>query len=98
MDEKGFTLIEMLVVLLIISILLLLVIPNIGKQQASIQTKGCSALQKMVQSSVEAYRLDHEKLPESLQELKDEGYITTYKCKNNSDLTYEKNSGIVSIP
>lgn len=98
MDEKGFTLIEMLVVLLIISILLLLVIPNIGKQQDSIQTKGCSALQKMVQSSVEAYRLDHEQLPESLQVLKDQGYITTYKCKNNTNLSYEKNSGIVSIP
>ena len=98
MNEKGFTLIEMLVVLLIVSILLLLVIPNIGKQQASIQTKGCSALQKMVQSSVEAYRLDHEELPENLQVIKDEGYITTYKCKNNLDLIYEKNSGTVSVP
>jgi len=52
----------------------------------------------MVQSSVEAYRLDHEQLPENLQILKDEGYITTYKCKNNLELTYDKNSGIVSLP
>jgi competence protein ComGC len=98
MNQRGFTLIEMLVVLLIISILLLLVIPNIGKQHEAIQERGCVALQKMVQSSVEAYRLDHDQLPDSLQILKEQGYITTYKCKNKTDLSYDKNSGIVSLP
>jgi competence protein ComGC len=97
-NEKGFTLIEMLIVLLIISILLLLVIPNIGKQQDSIQAKGCAALQKMVQSGVEAYRLDYDQLPESLLVLKEQGYITTYKCKNKIELLYDKTTGNVSIP
>ena len=98
MNEKGFTLIEMLVVLLVISILLLLVIPNINKQQDSIQSKGCAALQKMVQSSVEAYRLDNEQLPDSLLVLKEEGYITSYKCKNKIELSYDKSTGKVSLP
>ncbi|WP_235822163.1 competence type IV pilus major pilin ComGC [Gottfriedia luciferensis] len=98
MNEKGFTLIEMLVVLLIISILLLLVIPNIGKQQDTIQTKGCAALQKMVQSSVEAYRLDNDQLPDSLTVLKEQGYITTFKCKNKLELSYDKTNGTVSLP
>ena len=93
MNEKGFTLIEMLVVLLVISILLLLVIPNIGKQQNSIQTKGCLALQKMVQSSVESFRLENEHLPDNL-----EIYIATYKCKNKTELSYDKITGTVSIP
>ncbi|MEE6450411.1 competence type IV pilus major pilin ComGC [Gottfriedia acidiceleris] len=98
MNEKGFTLIEMLIVLFIISLLLLLVIPNLGKQQQSIQTKGCSALQKMVQSSVESFRLENEQLPESLSDLKEQGYITSYKCNNKVELLYDKATGTVSIP
>ncbi|WP_088041725.1 competence type IV pilus major pilin ComGC [Bacillus sp. EAC] len=98
MNEKGFTLIEMLVVLLVISILLLLVIPNIGKQQNSIQAKGCLALQKMVQSSVESFRLENEHLPDNLEILKEQGYIATYKCKNKTELSYDKITGTVSIP
>ncbi|WP_257131676.1 competence type IV pilus major pilin ComGC [Bacillus sp. AFS017336] len=97
-EQNAFTLIEMLIVLTIISLLLLLVIPNLGKQQESIQSKGCLALQKMVQSSVEAYRLDNEQLPESLSSLKEQGYITTYKCKNKVELSYDKSTGTVSMP
>lgn len=50
MNEKGFTLIEMLIVLLIISILLLVTIPNVTKHNQSIQTKGCEGLVNMVNS------------------------------------------------
>ncbi|PNY97825.1 competence protein ComGC, partial [Staphylococcus chromogenes] len=35
-ENKGFTLIEMLLVLLIISVLLILIIPNIAKQSEHI--------------------------------------------------------------
>ncbi|MEH6949160.1 competence type IV pilus major pilin ComGC, partial [Bacillus sp. JJ634] len=42
-NEKGFTLIEMLIVLLIISVLLIITIPNITKHQSTVQTKGCEA-------------------------------------------------------
>ena len=97
-EQNAFTLIEMLIVLFIISLLLLLVIPNLGKQQQTIQNKGCTALQKMVQSSVEAYRLDNEQLPESLSVLKEQDYITTYKCNNKVELLYDKATGTVSIP
>ncbi len=46
-NEKGFTLIEMLVVLMVISILLIITVPNITKNQSSIQEKGCEAFVKM---------------------------------------------------
>ena len=42
-QEKGFTLIEMLIVLLIISILILITVPNISKHFATIDKKGCDA-------------------------------------------------------
>lgn len=42
-QEAGFTLIEMLIVLLIISILILISIPNVSKHFATIDEKGCTA-------------------------------------------------------
>ena len=54
-NKKAFTLIEMLLVLLIISLLLILIIPNIAKQTAHIQTTGCDAQVKMVNSQIGIY-------------------------------------------
>lgn len=42
--QNGFTLIEMLIVLAVISILLILFIPNIGKESTNIRSTGCEAL------------------------------------------------------
>ena len=58
LNERGFTLIEMLVVLLVISIVLLVAIPNISKHSKTINEKGCEALKQMVQGQVEAYFIE----------------------------------------
>lgn len=42
-QQAGFTLIEMLIVLLIISILILITIPNVTKHFSTIDEKGCKA-------------------------------------------------------
>ncbi|WP_347099453.1 competence type IV pilus major pilin ComGC, partial [Streptococcus mutans] len=47
---RAFTLIEMLVVLLIISILLLLFVPNLTKQKDKVKDTGGSAVVKVVES------------------------------------------------
>lgn len=69
---KGFTLIEMLVVLGIISILLLLFVPNLSKQKEAIQKKGDAAIVKIVESQMDIYELDHGVRPtaEELEKLK----------------------------
>jgi competence protein ComGC len=84
--EKGFTLIEMLIVLLVISVLLIITIPNIAKNQSSIQTKGCEAFVKMVQSQVQAYYIDHNAFPASVVELNSEGYLDQTACPNGDTL------------
>ena len=56
-NKKGFTLIEMMIVLLIISVLILITIPNVTKHSATIDDKGCEAYVKMVQGQVEAYKI-----------------------------------------
>ncbi|MGN1400710.1 MAG: competence type IV pilus major pilin ComGC [Bacillus sp. (in: firmicutes)] len=94
-NEKGFTLIEMLIVLLVISILLVLTVPNVVKHQQSIRNKGCDAYVKVVQSQVQAYEIDTGQLPASLSKLSEEGYITDENCPNNESLQYK--DGVVSV-
>ena len=55
---KAFTLVEMLVVLLIISVLLLLFVPNLTKQKEAVNDKGKAAVVKVVGSQAELYSLD----------------------------------------
>ncbi|MBQ0137705.1 MAG: prepilin-type N-terminal cleavage/methylation domain-containing protein [Kurthia sp.] len=75
MKEKGFTLVEMLIVLFIISVLILISIPNVTKHFATVEDKGCDAYIKMAQGQVEAYKIDLGKYPESITELEDGGYL-----------------------
>lgn len=72
---KGFTLIEMLVVLGIISILLLLFVPNLSKQKEAIQKKGDAAIVKVVESQMDIYELEHGVRP-TAEELKKLEMIT----------------------
>ena len=53
---RAFTLIEMLVVLLIISILLLLFVPNLTKQKDKVKDTGGSAV--VVESQAELYEIN----------------------------------------
>ncbi|MCY9375500.1 comG operon protein ComGC [Bacillus sp. T17B1] len=75
MNEKGFTLVEMLIVLFIISILLLITIPNVTKHNQTIQKKGCEGLQNMIKAQMTAFELDHEGQTPSLSDLQSEGYV-----------------------
>ena len=73
-NEKGFTLIEMMIVLLIITVLILIAIPNVTKHSASIDEKGCAAYIKMVEGQVQAYKMDQQKVP-TLEQLTEGGYL-----------------------
>lgn len=73
-NEKGFTLIEMMIVLLIITVLILIAIPNVTKHSKSIDQKGCDAYVKMVEGQVQAYKMDEKKSP-TIAQLTDGGYL-----------------------
>lgn len=95
--QKGFTLIEMMVVLLIISVLILIAIPNVTKHSATIDAKGCEAYVKMVQGQVEAYRIDLKATP-TIQELVDEDYLVDGEtsCPNGSEIQIDADTGLVT--
>ena len=66
-NERGFTLLEMAAVLLIISLLLLVLIPTMtsGKDQA--KGVSCEANVRVIRSEVNLYYAKEKKYPETLQ-------------------------------
>ncbi|CYU64562.1 competence type IV pilus major pilin ComGC [Streptococcus suis] len=75
LKKKAFTLVEMLVVLGIISLLLLIFVPNLSQQKDAIQKKGNAAVIKVVESQMELYELEHDK-EATVADLQADGYIT----------------------
>lgn len=70
--KKGFTLIEMVIVLFIISLLLLIMIPNLAKQKQDASKKGEDAFRVTMQTQIDMY--DGSNL--SWSKLKSEGFIS----------------------
>lgn len=85
------SLIEMLVVLLIISILLLLFVPNLSKQKDSVKETGNAAVVKVVDSQAELYEMKNNKTA-SLASLVSEGQITQKQADSYNDY-YAKHGG-----
>lgn len=86
-NENAFTLIEMMIVLLIISILLLIAVPNIGKNTSVANSKGCDATVHLLNAQIGAYEIEHGKAPSSLKEL--DGYVNTTDCPDGTKLIYD---------
>ncbi|MBB6448887.1 competence protein ComGC [Geomicrobium halophilum] len=94
--DGGFTLIEMMIVLLIISILLLVAIPNMVENSGVAQSKGCEATVDLLQAAVGSYHVEHGSMPSDLSVLEEEGYVDRITCPDGSDLSYSESSGEVS--
>ncbi|WP_251551365.1 competence type IV pilus major pilin ComGC [Neobacillus muris] len=97
-NEQGFTLIEMMIVMLVISVILIITIPNVAKHNTNINNKGCEAYAKMVQAQVQAYQMDKNKVP-TLEELKTDGYLNgdAASCGNTKSIVIDGTTGDVTI-
>ncbi|MDM5156441.1 competence type IV pilus major pilin ComGC [Bacillus sp. DX1.1] len=95
-NEKGFTLLEMLLVMVVISVLLLLIIPNVVTQRSSVQGKGCEAYVKSVEAQVQSYQLQNNKVP-TVDDLVKEKYITSKTCPKGEEITISSEDGTVSV-
>lgn len=98
-NEKGFTLIEMMIVLLIISVLLIITIPNIAKHNANINTKGCEAYVKMVEAQVQAYGMDVGSYPASIEILAEAGYLKGDEsaCPSSTNIVIGTNGEVTKV-
>ncbi len=96
-NEKAFTLIEMMIVLLVISVLLIIAVPNISKHNSNIKEKGCEAFIKMVEAQVQSFEMDKKRLPTGLAELQTEGYLQENQSScPNGDIVSISSTGVVT--
>ena len=68
---RGFTLIEILVVMAIIGMLAVMVAPNIFNQQAGAQRDAAMSQISSLEAALDTYRLDVGEYPDSLEGLRD---------------------------
>lgn len=84
LKKKAFTLVEMLVVLGIISLLLLLFVPNLSKQKDAVKESGGAAVVKVVESQMELYELKHNK-EATVADLQAADYITKEQAQSYNE-------------
>ena len=70
-EERGFTLIEILVVMAIIGMLAVIVAPNIFNQQAGAQIDAALSQISSLEAALDTYRLDVGEYPGSLEGLRE---------------------------
>lgn len=73
--KKGFTVLEMILVLSVISLIFLITLPNIQQKNKIIQKKGCEALTSVVDSQILLYELENLESPTSIYDLIENGYL-----------------------
>ena len=72
--DKGFTLIELIVVIAVLGVLATLIVPRVIGVQSDAETAAMEANEKIIRNALERYYLDKDKYPDELEDLK-EGYL-----------------------
>ncbi|WP_105957203.1 competence type IV pilus major pilin ComGC [Apilactobacillus quenuiae] len=75
--RAGFTLIEMTIVLFIISLLILIIVPNLNGQRKKAESVHSNAMISLVQSQIDAYLIDKGDSNVTYQSLKENDYLNS---------------------
>lgn len=91
-NKSAFTLIEMAVVLFIISLLILLIVPNLSKQRTHADKVNTEALQTELNSQAQLYADDKNVAIETVnvKMLENDKYLTEMQAKHLEPETYGK--------
>ncbi len=86
--RKGFTLLEMVVVLLIGALILLVSIPNIKKTIDIAQTRSCQSQLKLVDAAIVQYFILYDEFPDGIDQLVAEELLSEKQasCSNGSEI------------
>ena len=83
--RKGFTILEIIVVIMIVELLMLITIPNIQNVIKTVQDKGCESQVKLVDTAILQYMVKYDETPTSVDQLISDGLLDEkqHKCQNN---------------
>lgn len=89
--RKGFTLIEMVLVMSVIVIIFLLTVPNIQRTLNLVNDKACEAQLKVVDAAILQAMLYHDERPGSVDDLVRDGFLTERqtRCSNGNPIRVE---------
>jgi len=95
--RKGFTLLEMIVVLSVITLLFLLTIPNIQKVMTLFDQKGCEAQMKVIDAAILEYKMEFGEIVDDPDQLVEAGYISEQQitCQNNERIAIENGQAVL---
>lgn len=93
--NKGFTLVELVIVLVILGILALIVIPNIGGFQDTAEQRACVSSQRTIESAAAAYYAENNSWP-TLEQLQQANLIESTNCPGSGTLSIDTATGSVT--
>ena len=74
-NNQGFTLLEMTIVVIIISVIFLLSVPSIQKTLSVVNQKGCKAIEKVADAAILEYKMEYDEYPQSVDDLINAGLL-----------------------
>lgn len=75
-QTKAFTLLEMTIVVIIISIIFLLTVPSIQKTLSVVNNKGCKAIEKVADAAILEYKMEYNEYPSDASDLVSAGLLS----------------------
>ncbi len=87
-QNKGFTLLEMTIVIIVISVIFLLSVPSIQKTLSIVNQKGCKALEKVADAAILEYKMEYDEYPSSVDDLVNAGLLneSQVQCDGSKQL------------
>ncbi|MFT8328182.1 MAG: competence type IV pilus major pilin ComGC [Oenococcus oeni] len=94
--KQSFTLIEMAIVLFIISLLMLLILPNLNNQRKKAENTQAEAMVSVIQTQVDLYENDNDDKNVTYSELLSKKYLTEKQIKKAQEFGIKINGSNVS--
>lgn len=96
--KRGFTLIEMLIVLVVVALLMAIIIPNVAGQRARIDKQATQNIAEILETQANTYLLVENDDDVSLGELLSGGYITSKQATEAENFLSITEETVITLP
>jgi len=97
-NRKGFTLVEIMIVVAIIGLLAAIAIPNFVSARATAATNACLANLRQLDSAIQMYQIDNGSWPSQFSDLSDYLRNVPTTCPADSTVSYTLNAASGTTP